>query len=150
MRRVKNNFRKTRNNKRSYNKKSHNKRSYNKKSHNKRSHNKRSHNKRSHNKRSHRRERAGLPNHPYDKLGHLNKGYVDGTHQSHVTHIVDPNGTGTYSHATIVAGGIRYHYGFTRSGNNFIGPIIWSNPAGAHFSQEILDKLTHLYESRDE
>ena len=135
MRRVKNNFRKTRNNKRS---------------HNKRSHHKRSHNKRSRNKRSHHKKRAGLPNHPYHNLGHLNKGYVDGTPHSHVPHIVGPSGTGTYSHATIVAGGIRYHYGFTRSGNNFIGPKIWSNPAGAQFSQEILDKLTHLYDSRDE
>ena len=138
MRKVKNNFRKTRNNKRSHNKKSHNKRSHNKKSHNKKSHNKRSYNK----------KRAGLPKDPYDNLGQLNKGYVDGTNQNHVTHIVDPNGTGTYSHATIVANGIRYHYGFRRTGNNnFIGPMIWSNPPGVQFSQEILDQLTHLYEN---
>jgi len=97
-------------------------------------------------------KKAGLPNYPYKRTrnysGSLNPGYVVGTYGAHETHIVDPQYlTGTYSHATVVGrDGIRYHYGFQRRGNQFIGPNLWSNPPTNTIPEDVLSTLLQIWE----
>lgn len=97
--------------------------------------------------------KAGLPNDPYkptpNYTGALNPGYVVGSQQAHQTHIVDPQRqTGTYSHATIVgANGVRYHYGFQRRGNQFVGPNLWSNPPTNTIPEDVLARLLQIWEN---
>lgn len=62
------------------------------------------------------RRRAGAPTTAYNQHGNINRVWVrKKTGLQHVTFVVDPAGTGTYCHATIIDKHdptIKYHYGY--------------------------------------